>query len=827
MRHATSIITIFIMSFLVTACDVKSVFSNIKSKEDFTMSSDSLSIQKDLINSVRYRNIEELKSILEKGVSPNVMVQSPLEESGEILLILSLLNSSYPDNEDLTEHAKVIELLLQYGADITARNENGLGVFHLASKNRRMDVLDMLLLSGADPEMKDKYGRNALFYSFSIDTSEILLSKGVGSIDEKDKWGNTLLHKAVTSMYSSLEFIEWLSDRVDINELSNSGQTALLKSMAATNPLLEVNEITKTLISKGAVLSGTNKEGQSILILALRRGDINSEIIDLLLANNINMKTIDKKGLTAIHYAVNKPVYLLSLINAGANINVKTLHKGRTPLMLAILVGENKQVDLLIKNNALINDVDKTGRTALNHANDINNTHSVSVLNKAGAITSSDEVITAATKAYDIEKKRPKNLNQAIIKKDLELTKKFYHSEEDSGDLDVVSAGFKSVKVGFLEGLKFLLDNELSLNDLDEGYSLLHDAAFYNQLEVAKYLINEGLDPNFVNKNKQSVFLLTANSSVEMYEYLVAHGMKFNIEYDSEIVSEAIEYNSYDLARAYIKQGYTFNKDKFFDPDFLEDKVVRKQDVELLHLLIEQGFDINTRFNSMLSPVNLLTLSMKLGANDLIEPILKAGIDVNEYIDNKSIIKIAISEGRLETVKLLLKYHPKLNLNKMGSDHFDSQSNALLESLDKQYQSMIMYFLDQDINFNQVEAFQRSALHLAAKIGAKDLMNVLLDKGINYDLQDNWGNTALIYAVSKNHDDVINLILERNPDVNLKNNDGNTSLHLASRDGMLNVVKQLISSGASTSKNNKDKTPVDLARLYDHLEIVELLSSIE
>ena len=743
-------------------------FSNLKHKDEFVMSTDTLDLQEELYHSVRYRNIEALSKILAEGVSPNIMISDPFADSGEILLILSLLNATYADNEDLTEHAKVIELLLQNGADITARNENGLGVFHLAASNRRTDVIDMLLLSGADPDMKDKYGQSALFYANSTDIFEAFSNNGIGSLDDQDKWGNNLLHNAVTDLMATFELIEWLADRVDINQQSKNSKTPLWRSMEALNPLLEADAIAKLLITNGSDLSGVNKDEQGLLILALRRGDISGEVIDLLLTHGVDYKQIDNKGLGAIHYSISSPLYLASLYKAGANFDEKTVGEGRTPLMLSVLEGGESQVAFLLDSNASVNEVDKTGRTALNHAIELNNTFMIDLLKESGGISNSDEVVAAATKAYEIEKARPKNLLQAIKSKDLELTKKFYGMEEDSGELNVVLAGFKSVRYGFIEGLKFLLDNDLSINDLDDGYSLLHDAAFYNQINIAEFLISEGLDPNYLNeKEGQTVFILSANSSIEMYDLLLASGMKYNVEHDGKVVSEAIRYREYDLARLYIKQGYDFDHEKFFSAEFLENKLVRKQDIKLLHFLIEHGFNIDTRFKRSFSEENLLTLSMSLEANKMIEPLLKAGINVDEYIENKSIIKIAISEGRLETVKLILKYHPGIDLNKMGGDSFDSKSNAFLESLDKGYQSMVMYFIEQDINFNQVGSFDKTALHLSAELGATEIVKKLLDKGVDHNLKDSWGKTAKTYAVINGHSDVVKLISEHNPEINL------------------------------------------------------------
>jgi ankyrin repeat protein len=827
MKRILIISTILSTAFAISACDVGNFFTHYKTKEDFSMSTDSKEIQGDLVSAVRYRNIDSLNRLLADGISANIMVNSSFEKSGEVLLLLSLLNSRYADNEDLTEHAKVIELLLQYGADVSARNDDGLGVFHLAAKNNRTDVIDMLLTAGTDPGMKDKYGQTAPFYAYSPAEIERFLNKGIGSIEDKDKWGNSLLHNSVTGFVTNLELVSWLADRVDVNARSNSKETALWKSMKAMNPLLSVNEITEILVEKGADLSTTDDNGQTLLMLALQRGDIEPSVIDLLLNKEANYEVFDHKGKAAVHYATRSVKYLESLHRAGANINEKTVGKGRTPLMLSILEGGAAQVSFLLGIDVKLNEKDVTERMALNHAIDSGNQYAVQLLEKRGAHKTQDDIVAKANLAYEIEQAKPKTLLEAINSKDLVLTKMFYRLEDGAGDLDVVEAGFKAVSVGYLEGLEYLLDEDLSINDLKKGYSLLHYAAFHNKPEIVKYLVEKGLDPNYLNqKDNRSVFKLSTNSSVEMYELLLSLGMEFNPEYDQKIVDEAIRYESYELATLLIAQGYSFDAKKYFDPDFLEDDLVREQNVELLGFLIAQGFDINTRFNKLLTYGNILTLSIKLGAHDMIEPILKAGIDVNEYVENKSIIKIAISDGRLETIELLLKYHPDLDLNVMGGNASDSEMNALLESLDKQRESMVMHFLGKEMDFNKAGTLDKRAIHVAAKLGAQKVVKILLSKEVELNHLDSWERTALMYAVSAQHDDVSKMILNYDPDVNVKGERGNTALHYAAAHGKLDIVNLMITKGAKLLKNDEGKTALDNAKKYEYSEVIESLENL-
>ncbi|KAI1808238.1 ankyrin [Daldinia bambusicola] len=64
------------------------------------------------------------------------------------------------------------------------------------------------------------------------------------------------------------------------------------------------------------------------------------------------------------------------------------------------------------------------------------------------------------------------------------------------------------------------------------------------------------------------------------------------------------------------------------------------------------------------------------------------------------------------------------------------------------------------------------------------------------------------------------------PYINLQNAFGNTALHWACLGGHLDVVKLLLSRGASpTAANDKDQIPLDLAAFNSHMHVVEYFLS--
>ncbi|MGL5704870.1 MAG: ankyrin repeat domain-containing protein [Tannerellaceae bacterium] len=93
---------------------------------------------------------------------------------------------------------KVVELLLQAGADINARDAYDTTPLHAACADGFPEIALLLLDKGASIECEDYNGRTPIIFASGNDTEEIvlLLSQRGAAINHKDKFGNTALHYA-------------------------------------------------------------------------------------------------------------------------------------------------------------------------------------------------------------------------------------------------------------------------------------------------------------------------------------------------------------------------------------------------------------------------------------------------------------------------------------------------------------------------------------------------------------------------------------------------------------------------------------------------------
>ena len=93
----------------------------------------------------------------------------------------------------------VTRLLLEHGADINARNDNGSTPLHLAAEDGSLEVVRVLLEHGANVGVQDNEGRTPLYVAAAgyerVEVVRMLLEHGA-NVGAKDNRGRTPLHAA-------------------------------------------------------------------------------------------------------------------------------------------------------------------------------------------------------------------------------------------------------------------------------------------------------------------------------------------------------------------------------------------------------------------------------------------------------------------------------------------------------------------------------------------------------------------------------------------------------------------------------------------------------
>ncbi|MCP3684250.1 MAG: hypothetical protein GY861_16340 [bacterium] len=244
---------------------------------------------------VRHYHVHTVRFLLERGANPNAS-------------FLPLLDIACRFSERRCKTVKeIIELLLEYGADVNQTEEN----------------LNALVALTKELEKIKRGKAKGIIYELV----QLLIAKG-SNVNGQCDWKETPLRHV--SKDGSVNIVSLLiSSGADVNARDDWGDTPLYVAVEARN-----NNIVKLLLDAGAnPNSKTKKYKVTPLYCAVEDG--NNDVVRLLIdaGADVNARVEGKAPLHEATENGNLEAVIL-LVNGGANINTKTKYN-ETPLSLA------------------------------------------------------------------------------------------------------------------------------------------------------------------------------------------------------------------------------------------------------------------------------------------------------------------------------------------------------------------------------------------------------------------------------------------------------------------------------------------------------------
>jgi ankyrin repeat protein len=136
----------------------------------------------------------------------------------------------------------------------------------------------------------------------------------------------------------------------------------------------------------------------------------------------------------------------------------------------------------------------------------------------------------------------------------------------------------------------------------------------------------------------------------------------------------------------------------------------------------------------------------------------------------------------------------------------------------------VVALLDRGANIDYTNEKGLAPIHLAASIGADDIVAELVKRGAKLDLSNNDLGTPLHCAVIKKSKASVYSLVQGNAPINAQDRDNNTPLILAAQSGRNDIVQILLDGGADVSlQNNSRVTPLRAAILGKSSALVEKL----
>lgn len=280
-------------------------------------------------------------------------------------------NNRYPIHQAAQSgHEKVVELLLQNGADPDPVDSSNVTPLWLASQGGSDEIVAMILERDSadkkiDLEVESEPAERRPLHQAAqgghLKTTRLLLAKGaacdpVDSDGVTPLWsaaqnGNADLVRELLEAGAKLDVTPYKHNRQPIHQAAQGGHVEAVRVLldAGVNPTPEEDTFDDSELSPFLLACGSGKE--ELVTLFLERG------VDVHMTFN---------GKRALHFAAVEGHVAVGekLLAKGCDVDARE-EDGWPPLMLAAQNGHLAFVDLLIKHNANIDAEEKEGATSL------------------------------------------------------------------------------------------------------------------------------------------------------------------------------------------------------------------------------------------------------------------------------------------------------------------------------------------------------------------------------------------------------------------------------------------------------------------------------
>lgn len=399
-----------------------------------------------------------------------------------------------------------------------------------------------------------------------------------------------------------------------------------------------------------------------------------------------------------------------------------------------------------------------------------------------------------------------------------------------------------------IQNVKKLVESGINLNKIDKlGYPpiayVLHNS--FDNVDMFKYLVSKGakfkgnpileilavmhtrkkimkymiVEDHYYQKKLNERLIKVLVKYPARHEYpkrIISLGADVNYKNDYGITPllQSINYNNFEDVKFLISKGA-----KFESNDIIK-LIIKKENIDILKLLISKGIDINYKPNNMYR--TLLGIAIENNSIESIKLLVSMGADVNlsSGPSYRSPLILAVNEKNTEVFKYLLDNGADVNYK--GSSNNTTVLNYIVK-LDDRYSKKRLEFLDMlipkiDINSSDnYYSFSTACGHYSI-----DLIKILIEKGI--DVNKNF--YAIKKALDYNRFDVAQLLIDSGLDINGHKKLDTYPLLTSILGQRKNIEKInfLIKNGINI--NNEDKfmqTAIFKAIYKNELKIIKLL----
>nr|XP_045000416.1 ankyrin-2 isoform X4 [Jaculus jaculus] len=555
-----------------------------------------------------------------------------------------------------------------------------------------------------------------------------------------------------------------------------------------------------------------SSDSNASFLRAARAGNLD-KVVEYL-KGGIDINTCNQNGLNALHLAAKEGHVGLvqELLGRGSSVDSAT-KKGNTALHIASLAGQAEVVKVLVKEGANINAQSQNGFTPLYMAAQENHIDVVKYLleNGANQSTATEDGFTPLAVALQ------QGHNQAVA----------ILLENDTKGKVRLPALHIAARKDDTKSAALLLQNDhnadvqskMMVNRTTEsGFTPLHIAAHYGNVNVATLLLNRGAAVDFTARNGITpLHVASKRGNTNMVKLLLDRGGQID---------------------AKTRDGLT--------PLHCAARSGHDQVVELL---LERGAPLLARTKNGLSPLHMAAQGDHV---ECVKHLLRHKAPVDDVtLDYLTALHVAAHCGHYRVTKLLLDKRANPNaraLNGFTPLHIACKKNRIkvMELLVK-YGASIQAITESGLTPIHVAAFMghlnivllllqngaspdvtnirgETALHMAARAGQVEVVRCLLRNGALVDARAREEQTPLHIASRLGKTEIVQLLLQHMAHPDAATTNGYTPLHISAREGQVDVASVLLEAGAAHSlATKKGFTPLHVAAKYGSLDVAKLL----